>query len=138
MITLREQSRGVFSSFMFLQRRLAMPSSRRGDWEHATLLSVQGSVVTSARKKEAKIDSMETVWSFFNGGCHPVQKWLKERKTRTLTADDIFHYKSTVIALMETFRLISNLSAMADEWMTLSLNHNEIMLAENDAQSLPN
>ena len=137
MITLREQSRGVFSSFMFLQGRLAMPSSRRGDWEHATLLSVQGSVVTSARKKEEN-DSMKTVWSFFNGGCHPVQKWLKDRKTRTLTADDIFHYKSTVIALMETSSLMSNLSAMADEWMTLSLNHNETVFGETDAQSLPN
>ena len=30
--------RGVFSSFMFLQGRLAMPHMRRGDWEHATLL----------------------------------------------------------------------------------------------------
>lgn len=114
-----------------------MPSSRRGDWEHATLLSVQGSVVTSARKKEEN-DSMKTVWSFFNGGCHPVQKWLKDRKTRTLTADDIFHYKSTVIALMETSSLMSNLSAMADEWMTLSLNHNETVFGETDAQSLPN
>ena len=34
--------RGVFSSFMFLQGRLAMPHMRRGDWKHATLLSRNG------------------------------------------------------------------------------------------------
>ena len=42
MIALREQSRGVFSSFMFCQGRLAMPLLRRGDWEHATLLFCAG------------------------------------------------------------------------------------------------
>ena len=50
MIALRVQSRGVFSSFMFLQGRLAMPSSRRGDREHATLLF---------RARECRFDSAE-------------------------------------------------------------------------------
>ena len=43
---------------MFLQGRLAMPYNRRGDWEHATLLFRQGSVVSTARKKEEKIGSI--------------------------------------------------------------------------------
>ncbi len=80
----------------------------------------------------------ETAWNFFIGGYQPAQKWLKDRKTRTHTADDILHYKSIIIALMETSRLMSDLSAMADESMAQSLNHNETMLAEKDAQTLSN
>ena len=42
--------RGVFSSFMFTQGRLAMPYNRRGDWERATLLF---------RARECRFDSAE-------------------------------------------------------------------------------
>ena len=35
-----------------------MPQNRRGDREHATLLSVQGSVVLGSAEKEAKGDSI--------------------------------------------------------------------------------
>ena len=38
MIALREQSRGVLSSFMFLPGRLPMPTRDVDVWEHATLL----------------------------------------------------------------------------------------------------
>ena len=41
-------------------------------------------------------------------------KWLKDRKGRTLTSDDIMHYKAIIIALMETSRLMAELSALAN------------------------
>ena len=59
----------------------------------------------------------ETAWTFFIGGYQPAQKWLKDRKGRTLTSDDIMHYKAIVIALMETSRLMADLSALAGEWL---------------------
>ena len=62
----------------------------------------------------------QTAWDFYIGGYQPAQKWLKDRKGRTLNADDIMHYKAIVIALMETYRLMADLSAMSVEWLPAS------------------
>ena len=34
------------------------------------------------------------------------QKWLKDRKDRTLTYEDIFHYQKMIVALSETERIM--------------------------------
>lgn len=34
-----------------------------------------------------------TAWEFYIGGYQPAQKWLKDRKNRTLNFDDILHYQ---------------------------------------------
>lgn len=44
----------------------------------------------------------ETAWNFYIGGYQPAQKWLKDRKGRTLTFDDIEHYRRIISVLMET------------------------------------
>lgn len=49
----------------------------------------------------------ETTWSFWIGGYQPAQKWLKDRKSRTLTNTDIEHYQKMIVALTETRRLMS-------------------------------
>ena len=41
---------------MFLQGRLAMPQTRRGDWEHATLLFCAGVLAFEVRGKGVKDD----------------------------------------------------------------------------------
>ena len=51
----------------------------------------------------------ETAWNFYVGGYQPAQKWLKDRKGRTLTSDDIMHYKAIVAALVETQRLMDEI-----------------------------
>ncbi|OJV27936.1 MAG: DNA methyltransferase [Bacteroidetes bacterium 37-13] len=48
----------------------------------------------------------ETAWNFYIGGYQPVQKWLKDRKDRTLEFDDILHYQKIIVALTETDRLM--------------------------------
>jgi predicted helicase len=45
-------------------------------------------------------------WEFYIGGYQPAQKWLKDRKGRTLTTEDIRHYSSIIVALTETHRLM--------------------------------
>ena len=45
-------------------------------------------------------------WNFYIGGYQPAQKWLKDRKSRTLTNEDIEHYQKTIVALTETDRLM--------------------------------
>ena len=46
------------------------------------------------------------------GGYQPLQKWLKDRKGRTLSADDISHYKRIVLALRRTAALMSEIDKL--------------------------
>ena len=41
-------------------------------------------------------------WNFYIGGYQPAQKWLKDRKGRTLGYEDIRHYQRIVRVLKET------------------------------------
>ena len=51
------------------------------------------------------------VWNFHVGGYQVCQKWLKDRKGRTLTFDDIRHYQQIAAALAETIRLMASVDA---------------------------
>lgn len=51
----------------------------------------------------------EAVWNFHIGGYQVCDKWLKDRKGRTLTKDDITHYHKIVVALSETIRLMQEI-----------------------------
>lgn len=54
----------------------------------------------------------ETAWNFYIGGYQPAQKWLKDRKGRTLTSDDIRHYQQIIVALSETGRLMKKIDTV--------------------------
>jgi len=56
----------------------------------------------------------EEVWNFHIGGYQVCQKWLKDRKGRTLTADDVTHYHRIVVALHETIRLMAEIDKTID------------------------
>jgi predicted helicase len=51
----------------------------------------------------------EVAWNFYIGGYQPVQKWLKDRKGRTLEFEDILHYQKIIKALTETERLMGEI-----------------------------
>ena len=55
------------------------------------------------------------VWAFHVGGYQVCQKWLKDRKGRTLTFDDIKHYQGVVAALGETIRLMGAIDETIDD-----------------------
>ena len=57
----------------------------------------------------------EDVWNFHIGGYQVCQKWLKDRKGRTLTKDDLAHYQKIVIALSETIRLMAEIDEVIDQ-----------------------
>ena len=48
-------------------------------------------------------------WEFTIGGYQPAEKWLKDRRRRTLSYDDIAHYQQMCAALAETPRLMSRI-----------------------------
>ncbi|WP_237708930.1 type ISP restriction/modification enzyme [Gillisia marina] len=48
-------------------------------------------------------------WEFYIGGYQPAQKWLKDRKGRTLDYNDILHYQKMIVALYETDRIMKEI-----------------------------
>ncbi|MFQ6121132.1 MAG: type ISP restriction/modification enzyme [Methanosarcinales archaeon] len=48
-------------------------------------------------------------YNFQIGGFKPMEKWLKDRKGRTLNADDLFHYMKMHKAIKETISLMEEL-----------------------------
>ena len=54
-------------------------------------------------------------WEFYIGGFQPAQKWLKDRKDRTLEFDDILHYQKIIVALTETDRLMKEIDKIEIE-----------------------
>ena len=48
-------------------------------------------------------------WEFHIGGYQPAQKWLKDRKGRALSFDDVRHYQKIIKILGETARLMAQI-----------------------------
>lgn len=57
----------------------------------------------------------EQVWDFHIGGYQVCEKWLKDRKGRKLSKEDITHYQKVVIALSETIRLMKGIDEVIEE-----------------------
>ena len=57
----------------------------------------------------------EVAWNFYIGGYQPAQKWLKDRKDRTLDFDDILHYQKIIVALAETNRIMPEINKIEIE-----------------------
>jgi predicted helicase len=51
----------------------------------------------------------EEVYNFHIGGYQVCQKWLKDRKGRELTEEEIEHYQKIVVALNETIRIMEEI-----------------------------
>ena len=49
------------------------------------------------------------VWDFHIGGYQVCHKWLKDRKGRTLSDEDVAHYQKIVVALNETIRIMAEI-----------------------------
>jgi len=58
----------------------------------------------------------ETIWSMNIGGYQVLAKWLKDRRGRQLTYDDLTHYQKVVVALSETIRITKEIDKAIPEW----------------------
>jgi hypothetical protein len=58
----------------------------------------------------------EEVWSFKIGGYQVCEKWLKDRKGRMLSSDDISHYQRVVVAIKETIRIMEEIDNVIPDW----------------------
>ncbi len=57
----------------------------------------------------------EIAWNFYIGGYQPAQKWLKDRKDRELSYDDILHYQKIIVALTETDKIMKEIDLVGVE-----------------------
>lgn len=51
----------------------------------------------------------QVAWEMYIGGYQPAQKWLKDRKGRRLSSDDIEHYRKIIFVLSETANLMQQI-----------------------------
>jgi predicted helicase len=56
------------------------------------------------------------VWGYHIGGYQVCQKWLKDRKGRQLSYDDLTHYQGIVAALARTIELQAAIDEAIGEW----------------------
>ncbi|MCK5460517.1 N-6 DNA methylase [Candidatus Gracilibacteria bacterium] len=54
----------------------------------------------------------EVAWNFYIGGYQPAQKWLKDRRERELSTEDIEHYQQMIVALSDTGRIMGEIDGV--------------------------
>ena len=55
------------------------------------------------------------IWDFTIGGYRPAEKWLKDRKGRILSDDEIDHYRQILAALEGTRRLMDEIDELIEQ-----------------------
>ena len=65
----------------------------------------------------------ESAWNFYIGGYQPAQKWLKDRKGRVLSFDDLKHYEQIIYVLQQTERIMQEIEHL---FLKDSYNNNGI------------
>ena len=96
------------------------PEVGRVGWSDGTVWLDAGK--TNAREghratKPGKIgfnDVPEEVWSFHIGGYQVCHKWLKDRKGRTLSDEDVAHYQKIVATLNETIHIMAEIDEVIE------------------------
>ncbi len=56
----------------------------------------------------------EVAWNFYIGGYQPAQKWLKDRKGRILSYDEILHYQKIIKALVLTNDIMQQIDGIIE------------------------
>lgn len=54
----------------------------------------------------------QQVWDFYIGGYQVCHKWLKDRKGRTLSYEDLEHYHNIISAISETIDLMNKIDLL--------------------------
>lgn len=58
----------------------------------------------------------EEIWTYSIGGYKPAQKWLKDRKGKTLDYEDVEHYQNICAVLAKTSRAMKRIGAIVAEY----------------------
>ena len=110
----------LFESLAALGKRLTALHLMEADDGEASVFPVSGDnrveKVSYAPQRRVWINSEQyfdgvapDTWEFTIGGYQPAEKWLKDRKNRPLSYDDIAHYCRLCAALAETPRIMASI-----------------------------
>jgi len=86
----------------------------KNDWEiNPTQTDEYGTVGKIWLNDQQYFENIPLIaWEFYIGGYQPAQKWLKDRKGRQLSFEDIQHYQKIIVALFETDRLMKEIGGV--------------------------
>ena len=96
------------------------PEVRRVGWSDGTVWLDAGKTSARESHRATKPGTIgfqgvpEQVWDFHIGGYQVCHKWLKDRKGRTLSDEDIAHYLKIVVALSETIRIMAEIDEVIE------------------------
>ncbi len=58
----------------------------------------------------------QEVWDAEIGGYQVCHQWLKDRRGRALSYDDLTHYQQMAIAVCESIRIVDEIESIAPNW----------------------
>ena len=96
------------------------PEVDRAGWSDGTVWLNAGKTNAREGHRATKPGSIgfkgvpEEVWDFHIGGYQVCHKWLKARKGRTLSDDDVAHFQNIVVALNETIRIMAEIDEIIE------------------------
>ena len=96
------------------------PEIGRVGWSDGTVWLDAGKTVAREGHRATKPGTIgfqgvpEEVWDFQIGGYQVCHKWLKDRKGRTLSDEDIAHYQKIVVSLNETIRIMAEIDQVIE------------------------
>ena len=96
------------------------PEIGRVGWSDGTVWIDAGKTNARERHRATKPGTIgfkgvpEEVWDFHIGGYQVCHKWLKDRKGRTLSDEDIAHYQKIVVALSETIHIMAEIDEVIE------------------------
>ena len=96
------------------------PEVGRAGWSDGTVWLDAGKTVAREGHRATKPGTIgfrgvpEEVWDFQIGGYQVCHKWLKDRKGRMLSDEDIAHYQKVVVALNETIRIMAEIDEVIE------------------------
>lgn len=127
---IRRRRRGLLAQLAELGARLAALHLMEAVGDEQPMFSAQGTNLVERVRYVEPIDGdpgrvyinatqhfegvAPETWEFTIGGYQPAQKWLKDRRERELSYDDIEHYQRICAALAETPQLMSRIDETID------------------------
>ena len=97
------------------------PGVGRVGWSDGTVWLDAGKTNARDNHRATKVGTIgfdgvpEDVWDFRIGGYQVCHKWLKDRRGRTLSDNDVAHYQKIVVALNETIRIMAQIDEIIEE-----------------------
>ena len=96
------------------------PEVGRVGWSDGTVWLDAGKTIAREGHRATKPGTIgfqgvpKQVWDTQIGGYQICHKWLKDRKGRTLSDEDVAHYQKIVVALNETIRIVAEIDEVIE------------------------